>query len=515
MDIIITSAGKSERFKKEGISTPKYLIDIDGLTILEHVLNLYDYEDKFHIILNHEDYKKFKTTINSIKDKYKRISYYLIEPHNEGPVHSILSVKKLNEIKGPIIISYNDFIIDWDYNKFKLDIHGYDAAIPCFKGFHPSSFEKTLFAYIKKNSKNILTDIQEKNSFTKKPVNEPASVGMYYFKNYRIFEKFSKVLISNKSLRINNEYYVSLVFKEMLKKKIYTYISFVNKFICLGTPLDVAKFKFWLGYFKAKKKKKDYFYSQVNIIPLAGKGERFKLKKYNLPKPFIPIEENPMVITSCKSLPNSKNWIFMLHFEHLKKYPIEKKIKENFSSTLIPIKKNTSGQLTTCYLAKEFLKKDKSVFISSCDYKVIYSDKKLKKLINDEKIDGIIWTTKLKNISYDNVNNFAYCKLGKKKFITEIVEKQTISNNPLDDPMVVGCFWYRNSKDFIDSAENAFANNIKVNNEFYVGNSINYLIKQKKKRFVIFNVDYWISFGNPFELNIFHYWEDFFYNNKL
>ena len=81
--------------------------------------------------------------------------------------------------------------------------------------------------------------------------------------------------------------------------------------------------------------------------------------------------------------------------------------------------------------------------------------------------------------------------------------------------MVVGCFWYRNSKDFIDSAENAFANNIKVNNEFYVGNSINYLIKQKKKRFVIFNVDYWISFGNPFELNIFHYWEDFFYNNKL
>ena len=32
------------------------------------------------------------------EDKYKRISYYLIEPHNEGPVHSILSVKKLNEI---------------------------------------------------------------------------------------------------------------------------------------------------------------------------------------------------------------------------------------------------------------------------------------------------------------------------------------------------------------------------------------------------------------------------------
>ena len=54
----------------------------------------------------------------------------------------------------------------------------------------------------------------------------------------------------------------------------------------------------------------------------------------------------------------------------------------------------------------------------------------------------------------------------------------------------------------------------KENKEYYVGNSINYLIKKKKKNFITFDVDYWISFGNPFELDIYHYWEELFLNKK-
>ena len=109
-----------------------------------------------------------------------------------------------------------------------------------------------------------------------------------------------------------------------------------------------------------------------------------------------------------------------------------------------------------------------------------------------------------------NPQAFAYCVLEEDgKTVSKIIEKNTISDRPEKDPLVVGTFWYRNSKDFLFGVENLIADNIKVNGEHYVGTSINSLI-EKGKIFIIFDVEQWISFGDPFELKIFEYWEEFF-----
>ena len=93
--------------------------------------------------------------------------------------------------------------------------------------------------------------------------------------------------------------------------------------------------------------------------------------------------------------------------------------------------------------------------------------------------------------------------------ISFVVEKKTISESPNLDPLVVGTFWYRQAIDFVDAAENLIANDITVNGEHYVGTSINYLIN-KGKKFVIFDIEQWISFGDPFELQVLEYLEDYF-----
>ena len=77
--------------------------------------------------------------------------------------------------------------------------------------------------------------------------------------------------------------------------------------------------------------------------------------------------------------------------------------------------------------------------------------------------------------------------------------------------MVIGTFWYRRAGDFKDAVKDMVANNILVNGEHYVGTSINYLIKNRKK-FVIFDIDQWISFGDPFELQVLEYWQEHFLN---
>ena len=52
---------------------------------------------------------------------------------------------------------------------------------------------------------------------------------------------------------------------------------------------------------------------------------------------------------------------------------------------------------------------------------------------------------------------------------------------------------------------------IRVNDEYYVGTSINFLIN-KGLKVKVFEVDNWVSFGDPTELNLYYFWQDYMRN---
>ena len=60
MQIIIPMSGVGERFKKAGYADPKPLIQINGKTIIEHVIDLFPGEDDFIFICNQEHLKNTK-----------------------------------------------------------------------------------------------------------------------------------------------------------------------------------------------------------------------------------------------------------------------------------------------------------------------------------------------------------------------------------------------------------------------------------------------------------------------
>ena len=247
----------------------------------------------------------------------------------------------------------------------------------------------------------------------------------------------------------------------------------------------------------------------INLIPMAGRGNRFFQEMYNVPKPFIPIMGDPMFIASVKSFPLAGKYIFICLKEHYQKYKLKDIIENTFQqSEIIIIDDVTEGQACTCLLAEDKLNKDEGLFISSCDYQTVYDRKEYESLLADEEIDVIIWTFKTGNIKKANPNAFAYCRTDGER-VVEVVEKQTISDTPHLDPAVVGSFTYRNADLFLRGAKKMINKNIRVNNEFYVGTSINQLIADGCK-VVTFDVGKFISFGNPFELMAFQYWQDYF-----
>ena len=515
MNIVFTLAGKSKRFKSEGYEKPKFLLKIGVKTILEKIIEMFSDEDFFYFIFNKEDISKYPEINNLIKVRIKNFEILAIDSHEKGPAYSALQIKNI-EPSEPVIISYCDFLVEWNYRLFLSNLGEYDMIIPSFIGTHPSSFGVTNYAYTKLNDNNELIELKEKQSFTNQRHAEYANTGIYYFKSYDLFVRYALDLIKN-DLKPEEEAYISLISNKIVQNKGTVLITKVKKFICLGTPFDYNMFRFWNDYFhKDIRESNENTLTDINIIPMAGKGSRFKEKSYNSIKAMIQIENESMFIKTTKSFPKSKKWIFIFRDTPKLKYSnILTVVKERFKKNkILVLEKETSGQAATCLRAKNFLKPKESLFIASCDYISIYDQIKWEKMIKSEnEADVIIWTYKPNDIIVKDFNAFAYCKINPDTgLVDEIKEKEIISNNPRNDEMIIGSFWFKNSKDFINSAENAIKNDLNVNGEHYIGNSLNYLIK-KGKRIKTFKVDKWVSFGDPFELEIHNYWEDYFYKN--
>ena len=177
MNVLITLAGQSKRFYNAGYKKPKFLLPIGNSTVISEVVKKFDDNDTFHFVLTEEQIAENHNLKDYIKNLRKNIHLNIIKSHNLGPVYSALQAKSIRD-DSSIIISYCDFLIDWDYKKFKREIYGYDGAIVSFKGFHPSSFTGTLYCYLKIKNK-LITELREKKSFTTKPSNEFASTGIY------------------------------------------------------------------------------------------------------------------------------------------------------------------------------------------------------------------------------------------------------------------------------------------------------------------------------------------------
>ena len=63
---------------------------------------------------------------------------------------------------------------------------------------------------------------------------------------------------------------------------------------------------------------------RVNLIPMAGAGQRFVDAGYKVPKPLIEIEGLPMVVKAAKTLPPADQWIFICKEEHIRENGIDK-----------------------------------------------------------------------------------------------------------------------------------------------------------------------------------------------
>tara|TARA_B110000503_G_scaffold620_1_gene865 strand:+ start:459 stop:2087 length:1629 start_codon:yes stop_codon:yes gene_type:complete len=506
-------SGIGKRFIEAGYKVPKPLIRVDEKTIIEHVCNLFPDEDKFTFICNsrHLADTNIKQVLQSIKPNANIIE---ISNHKKGPVYAVSLVNTLIEDDEEVIVNYCDFGTYWDYKNFLKHTRDRDAdgAIVAYKGFHPHMLGNTNYAFMR-DKKQWMLEIKEKEPFTNNRMEEYASNGTYYFKRGSYVKFFFQELI-DKNINLKGEYYISLVYNLLVSNNLKVSIYEIQHMLQWGTPQDLEEYSRWSKYFSnilEQEKKLLPRIESITLIPLAGRGARFSTLGYENPKPLLEVSGKPMVIQAANSLPQSQKLIFVTLKEHLKNYPLEKVLKDEFvNPKIISLEDVTQGQAITCSLGLKDEDMNSSLLIAAADNSMIYDQNKYQKLIEDENVDAIIFTFRNHVSSKNNPQMYGWVKTDNKNNAISVSVKVPISKKTFKDHAIVGTFWFKKVKFFNQGLQNLIEKNITINNEYYVdslmGELINLGLNVK-----VFEVDNYLCWGTPNDYETFIYWQSFFH----
>ena len=231
LNVLIPMAGAGSRFQQAGYTLPKPIIDINGKTMIEKVVENLNLEAHFIFITqkSHREKYNLDLILNSLSSNCTIID---IDGITEGAACTTLLAKKYINSDDPLLISNSDHFYEWNSEEF----HDFclnkdtDGNITVFNDTDPK------WSFAKLDEDNYIKEVAEK-----KPISNIATAGVYQWKKGSDYVKYAEQMIE-KNIRVNNEFYVCPVLNEAIADGKKFKVFFVNRMWGLGTPEDLNYF---------------------------------------------------------------------------------------------------------------------------------------------------------------------------------------------------------------------------------------------------------------------------------
>lgn len=207
------------------------------------------------------------------------------------------------------------------------------------------------------------------------------------------------------------------------------------------------------------------------LMPCAGNGKRFQEAGFTVPKPLIPINGRPMIEVVGRNLGLEGKYIFIVQDKHWGEYEKEfRKAFTNITNDWVVILTNglTEGAACSALLARDLINTDEPLCIANSDQFVLFNREIFKKRVESGFFHGCILTF------WADHPRWSYVALDENGYVNRVAEKSVISNDA-----TVGVYCWAKGSDFVKSAEAMISANDRVNNEFYIAPTYNYLIKEE------------------------------------
>lgn len=503
IQLVVPMSGQGERFKAAGFSSPKPMISINSKTIIERLLESFPMEwPKFFVLAENHRSSDLPEHLKKL-DPFSNIQF--ISPHKQGPARALLaSLEHLQD--GPVFVSYCDYGMIWDSNAFTEMVRrtGCDAAVVCYKGFHPHYLDRDHYAYCRMSGDRVV-EIREKGSFTADYKTEFASAGGYYFKDVQTLERALRYQYKN-HLLIGGEYYTSLTVQALLAENAHSQVRVfeIPYFFQWGTPRHLKQYEYWERAYQHKKK------SPIEVdqllMPMAGFGSRFSATS-KLPKPLIDVEGEPMFRRAASAFDAKANSVFVTRQDLKPMIESLGQIKDR--EGWVFLNRTPPGQALSTEAGLYCLDPDKDVIVTACDHEILVSPETFERF-RETRSDAAIFTVRGYPGADRKPQAFAYVLSENEsdvdfQRVKSISVKKPLSEKPSQDALLVGTFWFRSAALLAQAIEWLKTSNLRVNGELYLDSVFEQMIERGLQVREI-PIDSYICWGDPDSLDEAQYW---------
>ena len=204
------------------------------------------------------------------------------------------------------------------------------------------------------------------------------------------------------------------------------------------------------------------------VIPMAGLGSRFQKEGYSIPKPFLPVFGKPMyrwvidnMMPSSPALRAAVEVHVLVREEQASLFESDKCI------TIHTVPKLTEGAACTVLSIRDIINTDDPLVIANSDQFLEWDVDNFYLALLHPSFNGVISTFVQQDL---NDIRWSYARLDADGCVMEVAEKKVISQYA-----TTGIYGWRRGADFVTAADAMIAENIRVNNEFYVCPVYNYM----------------------------------------
>nr|CAD6632304.1 nucleotidyltransferase [Pseudorhizobium flavum] len=233
VQVVIPMAGLGSRFSQAGYAKPKPFIDVDGVTMIERVMDNLRVDGGRFILIARRDHLEAEPAVVENLMRRGDISFSPIDFVTEGAACTVLTARSHLDLEAPLMIANCDQIVDFDCSAFIKDAmdRALDGSILCFRD--PDRDPKWSFARINDNGR--VDEVREKVA-----ISDLATVGIYYFRRTGDFIDAALDMITAND-RSNNEFYVCPVYNYLCRRgsQIGVYEIGSQAMHGIGTPADL------------------------------------------------------------------------------------------------------------------------------------------------------------------------------------------------------------------------------------------------------------------------------------
>ena len=230
LNVLVLMAGVGSRFKAQGYEDPKPLIDVDGVPMIERVIQNLTPQYREHrftfVTLTAKTDERLNDILRSHRGTIIELPYL-----TGGAVESALKAENLINTDEPLLLSSCDQLVDIPIDDFIDTCWRHDGGLLT----HPQTGGHFSFSKVKDG---FVTEVAER-----KPISKHANIGPFFFKRGSDFVTASKEMMAE-DFRVNGEYYCAPTFNWLIRdgKKIVIHEITREQTHLLGTPEELEAY---------------------------------------------------------------------------------------------------------------------------------------------------------------------------------------------------------------------------------------------------------------------------------